>query len=172
MEETMMKLYRSRRDSKITGLCGGLAEQMNVDSTLLRLVVVVTTFFSAGTVIPIYIIAAIVVPKEPAANVPPYYPPYGGNGGGGGYGGGGNGGYGGAGGSYNQGGLRNQPNYYNGGTGSQAGQPPYHNPPQAAGTQGNAPGSIDEMMKDVEKKALRKEIEELRAKVAKYEKGE
>lgn len=157
----MTKLYRSRRDSKLTGLCGGLAEQLHVDSTLMRVVVLVTTFFSAGTVIPIYIIASIVVPKEPLLNVPPMYPPYGGMGpapGGHHYGGPYGPSQGPAGGPY-----RPQPGYYPG-----AGVPPQQaapNPPSSAGT-------IDEMMKDVEKKAMWKEIEELRARVAKYEKGE
>lgn len=149
----MNKLYRSRRDSKLTGLCGGLAEQLNVDSNLLRLVVGVTTFFTGGTVIPIYIIASIVVPKEPAANIPPMYPPYGGpahgmntN-------------------MFGMNGPAPQPGYYYGaGAGaSQQGSAPNPKP---------AESSIDEMMKDVEKKALWKEIEELRAKVAKFEKGE
>lgn len=165
----MTKLYRSRKDSKLTGLCGGLSEQLNVDSTLLRLVVVVTTFFSAGTVIPIYIIASIVIPKEPIMNVPPMYPPYGGHGGPGSYG------YGG------QNGHQYGPSY-----GSQTGQPsgqyrpnPSYYPGTASPQREAAPpnpqpaaNSIDEMMKDVEKKAMWKEIEELRARVAKYEKGE
>lgn len=165
----MTKLYRSRRDSKITGLCGGLAEQLNVDSTLLRLIVVVTTFFSAGTVIPIYIIAAMVIPKEPHTNVPPMYPPYGGGG-------------------YSSYGGQGQPhnNGYNSPYGSSAGQPnpgqyraqstyyPGTGAPQRETAASPAPSapSIDDMMKDVEKKAMQKEIEELRAKVAKYEKGE
>jgi phage shock protein C len=156
----MNKLYRSRRDSKLTGLCGGLAEQLNVDSTLLRLVVVVTTFFSGGTVIPIYIIASIVVPKEPVTNIPPMYPPYGGPA----HGMNANM-YGMNGSAAPQGGAyRPQPQYYSGtGAAPQAGAVPNPKP---------AESSIDEMMKDVEKKALWKEIEELRAKVAKYEKGE
>jgi phage shock protein C len=157
----MTKLYRSRRDSKLTGLCGGLAEQLNVDSTLLRLVVVVTTFFSAGTVIPIYIIASIVIPKEPISNIPPMYPPYGGMGSGQGH-------Y--SGNPYSQppgthsGQYRPQPGYYPG-----AAAVPQREPAPAPQPAAN---SIDEMMKDVEKKAMWKEIEELRAKVAKYEKGE
>lgn len=165
----MNKLYRSRRDSKLTGLCGGLAEHLNVDANLLRVVVAVTTVFSGGTVIPIYIIASIVIPKEPAMNVPPMYPPYGGpapgmnpnaygHGGHGGFGG--HGGYGGQGGQGGQGGsYRPQPQYY--GTAAPGPQAPKP-----------ADSTIDEMMKDVEKKAMWKEIEELRAKVAKYEKGE
>ena len=70
----MSKLYRSRRDKKVTGLCGGLAEAMNVDATLLRLLVVITTIFTGGTVIFIYFVAAIVIPKEPGYDQPPFDP--------------------------------------------------------------------------------------------------
>jgi phage shock protein C len=153
----MTKLYRSRRDSKFTGLCGGLAEQLHVDSTLLRLVVAVTTVFSAFTVLPIYIIASIVIPKEPLLNVPPMYPPYGGP-------------MPGAGGNmYGQGGFAAPQQ-----GGAYRPQPQYYGGPAPAPAPAPKPveSKIDEMMKDVEKKAMWKEIEELRAKVAKYEKGE
>jgi len=56
--------YRSRKDKKLFGLCGGLAEKFNVDPTLVRLVVVVTGFFSAGTVVAVYLIAGMVIPLE------------------------------------------------------------------------------------------------------------
>ncbi len=60
----MTKLYRSRTDRKITGLCGGLAETLGFDATLLRLLVVITTLFSGGVVIGIYVLAALVIPSE------------------------------------------------------------------------------------------------------------
>ncbi|MFD0696815.1 PspC domain-containing protein [Paenibacillus sp. GCM10027628] len=141
----MSKLYRSRRDKKVTGLCGGLAETMNVDATLLRLLVVITTFFTGGTVIFIYFLAAVVIPKEPGFDQPPYDPYAGGYG----------------------------RHAYNGG----GWQPhkPHHTGPAAsnfntASTYDAAKtNNIDEMMKDIEKKALQREVEELRAKVARYE---
>jgi phage shock protein C len=127
----MRKLYRSRRDSKLFGLCGGLAEMLNIDATLLRLVVVVTAFFSGGTVIPLYIVACLVIPKEPVFDSTFMHP------------------------------------------GMQPPTPPYVNrsvPP----TRPQEPSAdrIDEMMKDIEKKAMQKEMEELKAKLAKYEKGD
>ena len=61
----MNKLYRSRRDKHITGLCGGLAKAFDIDTTLLRLVLVVTAVFSGGSVIMIYLLASIVIPAEP-----------------------------------------------------------------------------------------------------------
>ena len=46
----MKKLYRSRRDKKLFGLCGGLAEMLNVDATLLRILLIVITVFSSGAI--------------------------------------------------------------------------------------------------------------------------
>jgi len=151
----LKKLYRSTRDKKLFGLCGGLAEMLNVDATLLRILLIVVTIFTSGAVILIYIIAGLVVPKEP-----PLYSNFGPNGYGNGYGGG-----------YNPGFGQQTHSQFGG---------PYKNPPQAPGSW-NAPGpapqpttstQFDSMMDDLEKKALRREIEELKAKIAKYEKGD
>lgn len=160
----MNKLYRSRRDKKISGLCGGLAEWLNIDATLLRVVVVITAIFSTGfPVIVIYLIASLVIPKEPGPYDPPYppagsyydRPPFaGGNGGNGG-----SGGFGGFGGGAGSGGSSF------GSYGTPGARP---EPPKAAPQR----DQLDEMMKEVEKKALQKEIEELRAKLDKYEKGD
>lgn len=163
MENAMKKLYRSRRDKKLFGLCGGVAEMLNVDATLLRILLIVLTVFTSGAMILVYILAGLVVPKEPPV-----------------YNGFGPGGYGG----YNGGG-------YSGGYGTppSSGQGfggPYTNTPPQPGptgsftnwqqTQGQAQGqpasNLDAMMDDLEKKALRKEIEELRAKLSKQEKGD
>lgn len=153
-----MKLYRSRRDSKLFGLCGGLAEMMNVDPTLLRLVVVVAAFFSGGVVIPIYIIASLVIPKEPIIN-DPFMNGFTGPGGPRGFGRP-TGDHSSVGGPYT--------NHHAG-----AGMNPTHNrssmnQTNSLGSMGS-PSQLDEMMKDIEKKAMKKEIEELRAKLAKLE---
>lgn len=147
----MKRLYRSSRDKKIFGLCGGLAEIMNVDATILRVILVITTFFTGGVVIGLYILASLFIPKEPD-----FGGPYSGAGG---YGAG-HGGYGG--GHFHH----NHTGYTGGGSAyanPAAGGRPYNEPPKS---------DLDEMMKDIEKKAMQKEIEELRAKLAKYEKGE
>jgi len=60
----MKKLYRSREDTKIAGICGGIAEYFNVDSNIIRLLAVLTAFFGGGGVIA-YIIAWIIIPLEP-----------------------------------------------------------------------------------------------------------
>jgi len=147
------RLYRSIRDKKITGLCGGLAEFFNIDATLIRLVVAIAAVFSAGTVIVIYLVASIIIPKEPRYNDPynPYGRPPGGHGP---Y----NGPYG---------------NSYNGDYGAKQYPPrgPVNNGPYRSNFEQSAAknSEIDEMMKEVEKKAMRKEIDELKAKLAELE---
>ena len=58
------KLYRSRTDKKIAGVCGGLANYLNIDSTLLRLCFALLIIFG-GVSIWVYIIAALIMPEEP-----------------------------------------------------------------------------------------------------------
>ena len=58
------KLYRSRTDKKIWGICGGLAEYFDIDPTLVRVIAVASLF--VGTLgFWIYIIARLVVPEKP-----------------------------------------------------------------------------------------------------------
>jgi len=54
----------------IAGVCGGLAEYLNVDPTLIRLGFVLLTFAS-GTGILLYLVMAIVVPRAPIGVSPP-----------------------------------------------------------------------------------------------------
>lgn len=60
------KLYLSTEDRKISGVCGGIAEYLNVDSTVIRLAWILFSMFTAmfGGVIA-YILAAIIIPKRP-----------------------------------------------------------------------------------------------------------
>jgi phage shock protein C len=57
------KLYKSRTDSKLDGVCGGIAEYFNIDSTIVRLIWLVLCF--TGTGIIAYILCAIVMPRAP-----------------------------------------------------------------------------------------------------------
>jgi phage shock protein C len=61
----MKKLYRSRKDSKIAGVCGGIAEYFNIDSTIIRLLAVITIFFGGGGIVS-YLIAWLIIPLEPS----------------------------------------------------------------------------------------------------------
>lgn len=59
------KLYRSRTDRSIAGICGGLGEFFHVDTTLLRLATLFLILFG-GLSIWVYLILWIVVPEAPA----------------------------------------------------------------------------------------------------------
>lgn len=59
----MKKLYKSKTDKKLCGVCGGIAEYLGVDSTLVRLGVVALSLFAFTGVIA-YIAAAIIIPEE------------------------------------------------------------------------------------------------------------
>lgn len=58
------RLTRSQHDKKIAGVCGGLAEYLNVDPTLVRVGFVCLSLFSAAFPgIIIYIALALIVPS-------------------------------------------------------------------------------------------------------------
>ncbi len=64
----MKKLYRSTTDRMIAGVCGGLAEYVNVDPTIIRLAVAFLT--CATAIVPgvaVYFLAMIIVPEKPNA---------------------------------------------------------------------------------------------------------
>jgi phage shock protein PspC (stress-responsive transcriptional regulator) len=63
----MKKLYRSRKDLQIAGICGGLGEMFSVDPTLLRLAVVLLCVFTG--ILPlvlVYVVGWIIIPPAPA----------------------------------------------------------------------------------------------------------
>lgn len=61
------RLYRSRSNRSIAGICGGLAEYFGTDVTLLRLVTLFLILFG-GLSIWAYIIFWAVIPEEPVRN--------------------------------------------------------------------------------------------------------
>ena len=64
MSDNVKRLYRSRKDRMIAGVCGGLGDYFNIDPTLVRLLVVILAL-AGGPGLLAYIILAIVVPEEP-----------------------------------------------------------------------------------------------------------
>ena len=59
------KLYRSREDRMIAGVCGGLGKHLNIDPRLLRCIFVLTAEITA----PIYLLMCIFVDKEPLKKI-------------------------------------------------------------------------------------------------------
>jgi len=64
MGEHAKRLYRSRDERVIWGICGGLGKYFGVDPVLIRVIWVVTVIF-AGWSILAYLILRLVVPLEP-----------------------------------------------------------------------------------------------------------
>ena len=58
------KLYKSVKDRKLTGVCGGIAEYFDIDSSIVRIVWLVL-ILCAGTGLLAYIICAIVLDDNP-----------------------------------------------------------------------------------------------------------
>jgi phage shock protein C len=67
------RLLRSTTDRQIAGVCGGLAEYLGVDSTLVRLVWVILTIFPGAFVLGIlvYLIAWFIMPEGDTARLQP-----------------------------------------------------------------------------------------------------
>jgi phage shock protein C len=59
------KVYLSNSDRKIVGVCGGLGENYEKDSTLTRILFVLLILFAFGSRIIIYLLMWLIVPKKP-----------------------------------------------------------------------------------------------------------
>lgn len=60
------KLYKSRFDKKISGVCGGIAEYFNIDSTIIRLIWALASLGSLGTGAVVYLVMAMIIPDNPS----------------------------------------------------------------------------------------------------------
>jgi phage shock protein C len=58
------RLYRSRNDKFLAGICGGVGKYLDIDPIIIRLIFIVL-LLSVGFGILIYLIAWILVPLEP-----------------------------------------------------------------------------------------------------------
>jgi phage shock protein C len=64
----MKRLFLSTTDKKLGGVCGGIAEYMEIDPTVVRLLTVILALMTA--VIPVligYILAWIIIPRMPVS---------------------------------------------------------------------------------------------------------
>lgn len=57
------KLYRSRTDRMITGVCGGWADYLGVDPAMVRIATVAAAALTAGLMIPVYLAAVLLTPE-------------------------------------------------------------------------------------------------------------
>ncbi len=67
------KLFKSRTDKKIMGVCGGLGTYFKISSTLLRILFIIVFILGWGTMAIIYLILALVLPTEPFELTREYY---------------------------------------------------------------------------------------------------
>ncbi len=61
----MKRLYRSRTDRVLAGICSGIGVYFDIDPIIIRILWVVLTLASLGIGIITYIIAWIFIPEEP-----------------------------------------------------------------------------------------------------------
>ena len=62
------KLYRSKSNKMIAGVCGGLAEYLNIDVSIVRIIWALITF-TPGIGLLLYIICALVIPEKPDTEI-------------------------------------------------------------------------------------------------------
>jgi phage shock protein C len=67
MSTEYKKLYRSRTNRMISGVCGGLGEFANVDPTIIRLLFAAGTILSGGMLLLVYLVMIFVVPEPPVS---------------------------------------------------------------------------------------------------------
>jgi phage shock protein C len=65
MSVEVKRLFRSRNDRMIAGVCGGLAEYFEADPTLVRLLAAFMLVFGAPGIFPAYIVMALIIPEAP-----------------------------------------------------------------------------------------------------------
>ena len=58
------KLYRNSSNKMIAGVCSGLAEYINIDPTIVRLIWALISLSGAGLIA--YLVAAIIIPEKPS----------------------------------------------------------------------------------------------------------
>ena len=59
------RLYRSRNDRVLAGVCGGLGAYIGIDPTVVRVIAAVLLLMSFGTMVLIYLAWVLIVPLEP-----------------------------------------------------------------------------------------------------------
>jgi len=60
----MKRLYRSRKDRMIAGVCSGLGGYLQIDPTIVR-IIFIALFFAGGGGVLVYLILWFVTPEEP-----------------------------------------------------------------------------------------------------------
>lgn len=67
----MKRLYRSRQDRLIAGVCGGIGDYLDIDPTVIRVLWLICTILSFGICIIAYIAAWVIIPREGYEKIEP-----------------------------------------------------------------------------------------------------
>ncbi len=67
----MKRLYRPRRDQIIAGVCAGIANYLNIDPAIVRLIFVLLFMINPTAAIIVYVVAWIIIPEEPIEGYKP-----------------------------------------------------------------------------------------------------
>jgi phage shock protein C len=70
----MKRLYRSKAQRMIGGVCGGLGDYLDVDPTVIRLAWAVLTLFTWGIFLLAYVVAWVLIPEEETSAGDPFNP--------------------------------------------------------------------------------------------------
>lgn len=71
MKDKIKKLYRSKKEKVILGVCGGLGRYFNIDPLLVRIIFIIFTLVK-GIGVLVYFISAIIIPLEPKEEAKKY----------------------------------------------------------------------------------------------------
>jgi phage shock protein C len=69
MAEQQRRLYRSRTNKVLAGICGGIGEYLNIDPTIIRVMVIAMTIFG-GSGILLYVVSYFIIPEPGSGYVP------------------------------------------------------------------------------------------------------
>lgn len=58
------KLYRSRNDRMVAGICGGLSDYFGIDPAWVRLLFILL-FFAGGSALLVYLVMWVIIPLAP-----------------------------------------------------------------------------------------------------------
>ena len=66
MSSEVKRVYRSKNERMLAGVCGGLGEYFNIDPTLVRILFIIFALIVGGGIL-LYIILWLLIPEEPEA---------------------------------------------------------------------------------------------------------
>lgn len=69
----MKRIYRDRFDSKIAGVCGGVAQYFAIDSSIVRLLFVLLSICTGGLLLLLYLLLWFLLPLGPKAYIEARY---------------------------------------------------------------------------------------------------